>query len=319
MLPKAAVFLAMALLSLAPISTAQTVSPTSSTETSLHSTVRSDGSRSVSTFEVRVSSSNGQDVPSGVVTFVDGDKSNAPQLGSVPINADGTATLTSANLLPGEHAIRAVYSGDATHAASASAASAVQTEVAATPTFSLSANPASATVPAGQTATSIIVVTPANGFSNYVALSCSGLPLQASCTFTPVNVAVGATAGTSTMTINTQAPSGPKAWLKQNDHGLLYAFLLPGILGLAGLSSSRGSTSRRGIRFGAMLLLVGSMVAGTASCAQRYTYLNRPPAASNGTPPGVSPITIQATSINGTQVAQQQLAFSLTVTAAPAP
>src|SRR3982074_274324 len=61
MLPKAAVFLAMALLSLAPISTAQTVSPTSSTETSLHSTVRSDGSRSVSTFEVHVSSSNGQD------------------------------------------------------------------------------------------------------------------------------------------------------------------------------------------------------------------------------------------------------------------
>src|ERR1700760_621575 len=175
-LPRAAVFLGMALFSLAPISQAQTVSPTLPTETSLHASVKSNGSRSVSTFEVLVSSSNGQDIPSGIVTFVDGEKNNARELGSVPVNADGTATLTSANLLPGDHAIRAIYAGDATHAASTSAASAVQTEVAATPTFSLSANPTSATVPAGQTATAVILVTPANGFSNYVALSCSGLP-----------------------------------------------------------------------------------------------------------------------------------------------
>jgi hypothetical protein len=122
------------------------------------------------------------------------------------------------------------------------------------------------------------------------------------------------------MTINTQAPSGTKSWLQQSDHGLLYAFLLPGILGLAGLGSAGGSKGRRGIRSVAMLLLACSMIAGTSSCAQRYNYLNHPPAASNGTPAGVSAVTIQATSINGTQVAQQQLAFSLTVTAvAPAP
>lgn len=276
-----------------------------------------DGHHSVTTFEVRVYPSAGQQPASGVVTLVEDGKTDERALGSVPLSPDGTATLTSSNLSGGEHSIHAVYSGDTTHAASASSASTVHPEAISTPAFTLSANPGSATVAAGATSTSVLTLTPSNGFSNYVALSCSGLPLQAACNFTPVNVAVGTTApATSTMTISTQAPSGTLSLLLHGvlhgDQSLLYAFLFPGLLGLAGLRSGR----RAGIRFLAMVLLTGSLLGGTTSCAQRYDYLHHPPSASLGTPVGVSALTIEAISINGSQVSQQQIPFTLTVTAA---
>jgi hypothetical protein len=309
----------IALFALAHCASAQTPSA-SPTQTSLRTSMASDGQHSVGTLEVQVYASSGQQAPSGVVTLVEDSKTGERELGSVPLNADGTATLTSTDLLDGEHSLHALYSGDATHAASASAANTVQAEATGTPGFTLAANPSSATVAAGGTATSVLTLTPSNGFSNYVALSCSGLPLQAACTFNPVNVAVGATTpgsttttpGTTTMTISTQAPSGTLSLLMHSDKGLVYAFLLPGLLGLAGLRTGRRSS----VRLLAMVLLMGSLVGGTTSCSQRYSYLNHPPAASLGTPAGVSPLTIEAIAINGSQVTQQQIPFTLTVTAA---
>jgi hypothetical protein len=310
---RAAALAGIALFAVGHCAYAQTTSPASPTETSLRASVASDGHHSVGTFEVQVNTSSGQQAPSGVVTLVEDGKTGQRELGSVPLNADGTATLTSADLLAGEHSLHVLYSGDATHAASASAANTVRAEATTTPGFALSASPSNATVPAGGTATSILTLTPSNGFSNYVALSCSGLPLQAACNFNPVNVAVGATTpGTTTMTISTQAPSGTLSLLMHGDRGLVYAFLLPGLLGLAGLGAGR----RASVRFLAMVLLMGSLVGGTTSCAQRYNYLHHPPAASLGTPAGVSPLTIEAIAINGSQVTQQQIPFTLTVTAA---
>ncbi|MGI8771397.1 MAG: Ig-like domain repeat protein [Acidobacteriaceae bacterium] len=322
-LVRAAAVAGLTLFAVAQCASAQTPSPASPTETSLRTSVASDGHQSVGTFEVQVYAGIGQPASSGTVTLVEDSKTGQRALGSVPLRADGTATLTTANLLDGQHSIHAVYSGDSTHAASASSADTVRTEATTTPTFTLSANPGSATVAAGATATAVLTLAPSNGFSNYVALSCSGLPLQAACNFTPVNVAVGTTTtpppaggavppATSTMTISTQAPSGKLSLLTRNDKGLLYAFLLPGLLGLAGLRTGR----RAGVRFLAMALLMVGLVGGTTSCAQRYNYLNHPPAASLGTPLGVSPLFIEAISINGSQVTKQQIPFTLTVTAA---
>lgn len=56
------------------------------------------------------------------------------------------------------------------------------------PGFTLTLNPASLTVPRGQTATVSVVVSPVNGFASPVALACSGLPAGATCTFTPSSV-----------------------------------------------------------------------------------------------------------------------------------
>jgi hypothetical protein len=76
----------------------------------------------------------------------------------------------------------------------------------AVPDFTISVTPpTSATVVAGNPATYTISVSPTNGFNSAVTLTCSGLPLGASCAFAPPAVTPSGTAVTSTLTITTAA------------------------------------------------------------------------------------------------------------------
>ncbi|MEU7056211.1 hypothetical protein [Streptomyces sp. NPDC046197] len=73
--------------------------------------------------------------------------------------------------------------------------------------FSLSVNPASATVAAGTTATTTVSTAVTSGFPESVSLSASGLPAGASVSFSPNPVTSG---GSSTMSVSTSAstPAG---------------------------------------------------------------------------------------------------------------
>jgi N-acetylneuraminic acid mutarotase len=71
------------------------------------------------------------------------------------------------------------------------------------PNFAVAASPASMTVIAGQSATSSISVTPANGFNSAVSFSCSGLPSGVSCSFSPATVTPSDVAVSTTLTIAT--------------------------------------------------------------------------------------------------------------------
>ena len=79
------------------------------------------------------------------------------------------------------------------------------------PDFSVACNPSSLSVLQGNTATTTCTVASANGFSAEVALSCAGLPADASCSFAPPAVTPdpGGRA-TSTLTVNTASatPAG---------------------------------------------------------------------------------------------------------------
>jgi hypothetical protein len=86
--------------------------------------------------------------------------------------------------------------------------------------FSLTAVPQQVTMSAGTTAQVAVSVTGTGGFNEPVALSCSGLPAGASCTFNPATVNTGAT---STLTI---ATTGTTASLRQSP-GLTLAVWLP--------------------------------------------------------------------------------------------
>jgi Bacterial Ig-like domain (group 3) len=232
----------------------------------------------------------------GSVTFFESDTSSDSQprsLGSAFVAPDGTATLTVSSLPSGVHSVRAIYSGTESSAASTSAATGVTAEAAA-PDFSLSAAPATLNLDAGAQGSIAVTITPTPGFNNYVALSCAGLPLFTSCSFLPSNVDVTNQNGLSTMTLNTTAPSGKTALL-QHDSSFIYCFLLPGALGLLGLGFGR----HRGLRMLAMLCVVGSLVGGASSCAQRYRYLNYGPTPNPGTPAGESIIRIYGTAVNG--------------------
>jgi uncharacterized membrane protein len=77
--------------------------------------------------------------------------------------------------------------------------------VPATPDFSLSATPGSATVDLGATATSAVAIAPTGGFSGSVALTASGLPNGVTATFSP-NPTTGSS--TATFTASSTASTG---------------------------------------------------------------------------------------------------------------
>lgn len=230
----------------------------------------------------------------GTVTIEEtGSDGQLHSLGSAFVDADGTATLTISALPAGAHSVRAVYSGTESSASSVSEPEGIISEASA-PDFSLSATPATLDLTAGSQGSVAVTIAPGSGFSNYVALSCAGLPLYTTCNFLPSNVDVAGASGLSTMTLNTTAPSG-KTSLVRRDTGIVYAFLLPGMLGLAGLAFGRN----RGLRMLAMLCVVGGLIGGASSCAQRYRYLNYGPTPNPGTPAGKSIIRIYGTAVNG--------------------
>jgi Bacterial Ig-like domain (group 3) len=230
----------------------------------------------------------------GSVAFLEtGNDGQSHSLGSAFVAADGTATLTVSSLPTGAHSVRAVYSGTQSSASSVSAPAGVTAQAAA-PDFSLTATPTTLNLDAGAQGSVAVTITPIAGFNNYVSLSCAGLPLFTSCTFLPSNVEVAGQNGLSTMTLNTTAPSGNTGALR-HDTGFVYCFLLPGLLGLVGFGLGRN----RGLRVFAMLCVVGSLVGGASSCAQRYRYLNYGPSDNPGTPAGESIIRIYGTAVNG--------------------
>ena len=131
---------------------------------------------------------------SGVVVIEDGDR----ELAEAVLNAQGVASPVF-SLPAGDHDLRAVYAGDASHLSSASATSNVTAQASSTPSFSLSLAPvAPSTLPltltAGNAGTIAVTVVPEDNAAltapMFVTLSCSGLPSVASCTFTPESVEI---------------------------------------------------------------------------------------------------------------------------------
>lgn len=99
-----------------------------------------------------------------------------------PQTSTGTATFTTTSLPAGMNTVSATYEGDASSPGSAPSATAPAVTVMVP--YTLSASPATFSIPAGSTATSIITITPMNGFSGAVNFSCaSGLPTGVTCSF----------------------------------------------------------------------------------------------------------------------------------------
>jgi hypothetical protein len=139
----------------------------------------------------------GYGTPTGTVTFMDG----ATTLGTGTMNA-GVATYATSGLAVGQHSMTAGYSGDADNAGSTSAA---MTQSVNAADFTLTSNPTTATVAAGQPGTFTLTVTPQGSFTNAINFSCSGLPAHAGCTFSPASLTPNTSTVTATLTITTMA------------------------------------------------------------------------------------------------------------------
>lgn len=271
----------------------------------------------------------------GVVNLNDGSR----QLAQLALNDEGKATSIVA-LPAGDHALRAVYLGDAAHLASTSATSDVTGQAGSTPNFTISvAAVAPSTLPltvtAGESGTIAVTVTPEDNSAltapMFITLSCSGLPSLASCTFTPETLEILPTTPTScpsgspaascppvsSMLIQTQGqrinqlvPPNPMG-LRSNPVAL--AILMPGMLGLGGLAW--GARRRKWLQRLALVALVGLVTSlGTAACNPRYYYEHHGPEVNPATPSGTYTVTVTGQSTNGvTAITSPPTTFVLTV------
>ena len=287
------------------------------TQTALTAETRDLGGHTKATVAVTVTGEDGLAVSGAVVI-----KDHGKDFAGVALNGEGQATAVL-DLAAGDHLLRAVYLGDATHRVSQSLAAGVRAQTASgtAPDFQISVNPASLSLTAGQTGTVLASVTPVNAASltgpMFVTLSCSGLPDQSACTFTPENIEVLPTttaALTSSMVITTQKASARLAAppVHQDASPVAWAFLLPGALALGGLAW--GGRRRRWLSRLSLIALVGLVATlGATACNPRYNYLNHGPPPNPATPTGTFTLNVTAQSSNGVSATTHSTPFVLTV------
>ena len=159
----------------------QTVNPAPTATTVTSSLNPSIYGQSV-TFTATVTNAAGAGIstvtPTGSVQFMDG----ASLLGtSQALSGPGTATLTTSALAAGTHPITAVYTNvDGNFKGSTSS---VVNQI--VEDFSIAATPSTETIPSGHQAIYVITVTPLGGLTGTIALSCGGVPANATCAVSP--------------------------------------------------------------------------------------------------------------------------------------
>jgi hypothetical protein len=136
----------------------------------------------------------------GTVSF----SANSVSIGNAPLS-NGQAHVATTALPSGNVQIVANYSGDTNYSA---ASFSINQQVTPGPDFSISFAPAALNVSApGGSGTTVLTVTGSNGYNgaiNFSSASCSGLPSESSCSFSPASVTGS---GTTTLTVSTTAPS----------------------------------------------------------------------------------------------------------------
>jgi len=172
--------------------------------------------------------------------------------------------------------------------------------------FSISTNPTTATITAGQVATYTVTLTPINAFSQTIALTCGGEPPASNCTIAPPAVTLnGANPATATVTLQTTARAaapagfvtGPFSGASAARLGWIVAWIA-GLLVWAMLCHL-GLVSRPGRGLAAALGLVTFSLA-LYSCGGNSSSPGTPP---GGPPPPasltLSSVTLTPTTVNG--------------------
>lgn len=235
-----------------------------------------------------ISQTTSTPVGSGSVTFYDGSTS----LGSSQLSAAGTASVTTSFSAVGIHNITAVYDGDSDFTSSTSA---VFKETIVAGDFSISVNPGAASVYTGVSTAIQVSVTSLQGFNQPLALTCSGLPANATCSFSPDSLPEGH--GAANLVIQTAAPHEAGAGSVSGSAGVLGALML---LLLPGLRRRRGLLA--GLT--AVLLAIGVGM-GMAGCGS--------PKITGGTPPGTYQVAVTATTTGTGTALTHSAVVTLTV------
>jgi uncharacterized repeat protein (TIGR03803 family) len=229
------------------------------------------------TLSASVTHTAGSAAPTGTIMFSNG----STVLGTASLNGSGVATFSTSTLAADTYSMTAAYSGDSNYSASSSSAATFNVV-----DFQIAANPTTITVSApGQSGNSTLTITPLGGFNQALSYSCAGLPAGAVCSFSD-------TANGATMTITTTGSSS--ALVKQplnHDRTPMYAFLLPGLLGLLVGFRKR---NRGGVRVVA-LFCAAAICSACVGCGGLGSILGGGGGGNSGTPTGSSAVTVTAT------------------------
>jgi len=282
------------------------------TQTTLSVETHDQAGRTTASVSVAVASDNGIPV-NGVIALLD----HGRPLAGAALNERGNAVFVI-DLAAGDHSLTATYSGDPSHRASVSAATSVQAQATTTPDFEISVAPTTLTLTPGQSGTVVASVAPVNSSAltapMFVTLSCSGLPDESSCVFTPENVEIlpNATAPlTSNMLVITQLASSASLD-RPRSNGLALAVLLPGALTLGGVAFSfRRRPWLHRLSLLALVALVSLL--GTTACNARYDYYHHGPPLNSATPAGTYTVDVTAQSSNGVTATTHTTTLAFTV------
>jgi hypothetical protein len=239
-----------------------TAAALATTATTLTASAATAVSGTAITFTVAVKETSGTAVPTGTVTFYDGQTS----LGTGVLSS-GNATYSTSSLAVATHSITASYGGDASNSASTSSAVTVTVTAAGAPDFNLAVSGTSdQTVKPGQSASYSLSVAPLNGsYPGAVTFAASGLPTGATVSFSPSTIVSYSGAQTVAMTIQTSAASAmesaPAPFAGRRLRSVAWAVPLLPLFGVVGMRRRRDKLVR--ILFLASLILGGIVVSGT--------------------------------------------------------
>ncbi len=255
------------------------------------------------TLTATVTSSAG--TPAGSVTFTSG----ATSLGMGTL-AGGVASLNTTALPIGTDTVTATYAAAGNFAGSSGTANTTVTGTAvSTGSYTVSANPVSLTVQVGKAANTMLTFTPSGGYSGTIALSCTGLPANASCAFAQSSVTLTGNNQSATvgLIINTTVQSSAKRTPQSlgSPALLALAFWWPGgLTGLAVFVRKRRSNMPRWAQLCLLLLCTCAFAAGLSGCGMNGFVGSQT----------TSQVSVVATGTASSGVSTQNVMLSLTVT-----
>jgi Pro-kumamolisin, activation domain/Bacterial Ig-like domain (group 3) len=157
----------------------------------------------------------------GNVVFLDGNTT----IGTVKLDATGTANLAISTLGPGTHILSASYAGDAVLT---STTGGPVTEMVAD--YTMQSQPTSLTLTAGQAGAATISVIPLGGSTQTVSFTCGNLPAKLSCVFAPATVTLdGVTIASVKVTVTAAAATASNA-AQPNLWGVVSTVAFAGLL-----------------------------------------------------------------------------------------
>jgi hypothetical protein len=246
------------------------------------------------TLSATVTTNSGGSGPTGTVTFfVDGAQAGSPvAVSSVSgvinpqtdaVTTGASATASSMVSKPPSSSFKAIYNGDTNYVASTSSTSG---------DFTFTAGAALVNVPSqGASGTVTLTLTAMNGFVGgvqFTGASCSGLPSESTCSFSPASLPGS---GTTTLTITTKAPA--TAMLSPENRQTPGWWAATSGFALAGMLLLGVPSKRRQVNTLLSLVVVGLLT--LSACGGGSGSSTKPPP-DPGTPFGKSSVVVTATS-----------------------